>query len=463
MDLYRPVFHFMPQKNWMNDPNGLIYYKGEYHLFYQYNPYGNKWGTIHWGHAKSSDLVHWEHLPIALFPSTEFAEEHCFSGCAVVNDGVPSIFYTSIGSGDRHQSIGAQQWMATSHDDMLTWEKYAGNPVLSLEIHGDMEIREWRDPFVWQEENQWYMVVGGSHNGKGCALIYDSTDLIHWNFLNKLYEGTEEIWECPNFFKLGDKHVLIYSPNHVVKYYTGQLNSDYSFRPEKQGTIDYSGWEGYYAPNSLIDAQGRRIMWGWITEIPRGDFNSGAGWAGVQSVPRVLTLQEDGGLQMEPLPELQILREAHQQFENVIISTSKWADIEGRALEIMAEFELSEITKKFGLKLLCSPDGEEETLVTFDPESGDFCIDRSRSSLSDEPHRSILKGNIQLKAGETLKLHIFLDHSVIEVFANYRECLSTRVYPTLINSLGLNLFAEEGESVKLKLLDVWEIKSIWGK
>ncbi|HEY0827152.1 MAG TPA: glycoside hydrolase family 32 protein [Bacilli bacterium] len=462
MDLYRPIFHFMPQKNWMNDPNGLIYYKGEYHLFYQYNPYGDKWGTIHWGHAKSLDLVHWEHLPIALFPSGELGEEHCFSGCAVVKDGVPSIFYTSVGSGDRHQSIGAQQWMAASNDDMVTWEKFNGNPVLTLDAHNGLDIKEWRDPFVWKERETWYMVVGGSIEGRGCALIYSSPDLINWGFLNKLYEGSEEIWECPNLFKLEDKYVLIYSPSDVVKYYIGQLNSDFSFTPEAHGTIDYSGWEGFYAPNSLADDRGRRIMWGWMTENSRGEFFGGAGWAGVQSIPRILSLQEEGKLRIEPLPELQVLREAHQRFENVIISTPNWAlGVKGRALEIIAEFELHDNKTKFGLKLLCSPDGTEETIVSFDPITGHFSVDRSKSSLSNQPHSSILIGKLDLTAGEVLRFHIFLDHSIIEVFANYKECISTRIYPTCSSSMNLNLFAEEGGSVGLKLLDVWKMKSIW--
>jgi beta-fructofuranosidase len=221
-DIYKPIYHFVPEKNWMNDPNGTIFYKGEYHLFYQHNPNAPEWGTIHWGHAKSKDLVHWEHLLIALYPSNELGEDHCFFGCAVISsEGIPTIFYTSIGTESRHQSIGAEQWMAISRDDMLTWEKSGLNPVMKLELHGDMDIREWRDPFVWKEAGVWYMLIGGGHNGKGCALIYKSDNLTDWTFLNKCLEGSEEYWECPNLFQLGDKKVLVYSPDDKVKYAIG--------------------------------------------------------------------------------------------------------------------------------------------------------------------------------------------------------------------------------------------------
>lgn len=465
MDLYRPIFHFMPENNWMNDPNGPIFYKGEYHLFYQYNPNGFEWGTIHWGHAKSKDLVHWEHLPIALYPSNELGEDHCFSGCAVVNDeGVPTLFYTSIGSGDRHQTVGAEQWMATSSDDMITWDKHTGNPVVSLQHHGEMDIREWRDPFVWKEGEQWLMVVGGAHNNKGCALIYGSTDLTEWKFLNKLMEAkveSEEIWECPNLFKLGDKHVLIYSPSDVVKYYTGTLNSDYTFTPEYHGTIDHSGWEGFYAPNSIEDGQGRRIMWGWMTENARGDFEVGEGWAGVQSLPRILSLQENGRLKIEAAPELQMLRENHEQMDNLQLDGDQVTIAsKGRALEIIAEFELLDPSASFGIKVLQSERGEEETVVVFEPSAQRFTVDRSKASLSSLTHRTELSGQMDIKQGETVKVHLFLDHSLIEVFANDEECISTRVYPTLEDSIGISLFANDG-SVKLKSMDVWQLKSIW--
>lgn len=216
-DPNRPAYHFQAPAYWMNDPNGPIYYQGEYHLFYQHNPYGENWGHMHWGHAKSRDLVHWQHLPIALAPSEDQGEEHCFSGSVIVDEnGIPRAFYTSIGP-DTPAYDGAVQWMAYSGDGMQTWTKYPGNPVLTEDLHGDLKILDWRDPYVWREKNAWYVVLGGHpKDGRGAAFLYQSPNLVDWKFLNILYqskpEDQEGNWECPNFFPLGDKRVLVYSP-----------------------------------------------------------------------------------------------------------------------------------------------------------------------------------------------------------------------------------------------------------
>lgn len=459
MNLYRPIYHFMPEKNWMNDPNGLAYYKGEYHMFYQYNPNGIEWGTIHWGHAKSKDLIHWEHLPIALYPSKEKGETHCFSGCCVVNNEEPTIFYTSIGEDERNPRIGAQQWMAISKDHMYNWEKYDKNPVLSLDLHDDMDVKEWRDPFLWKEGELWYMVLGGSCNDKGCVFIYKSTDLKEWKFLNVLDEGKEYAWECPNFIKLGDKYVLIYSPYDEVKYSIGTINSDYKFMVEARGIVDNSGKEGFYAPNSLVDNTGRRIMFGWLKETARGKLKVGE-WAGVQSVPRILTI-EDNTLHMEPAEELQILRKNHKKYENINISESWMPETKGKALEIIAEFNIGDDIKEFAIDILASKDNEEKTSIVYSAENNSLSVDRSKSSASNLTDKSKLGTDFSLKDGETLKLHIFIDYSTVEVFTNYRKCISARVYPIKVDSENIKISVLKGVKLKLKSLDIWEMNSIW--
>jgi beta-fructofuranosidase len=461
---FRPQYHFTPEANWMNDPNGVLFYKEEYHLFYQHNPNGIQWGTIHWGHAKSKDLVHWQQLPLALTPSLELGEHHCFSGSAVNDNGIPTIFYTSIGIDDRNATSGAEQWIATSSDNMLTWTKHVGNPIIDLKIHRDLEVKEWRDPFVWRDREAWFMVIGGSHLGKGCVLLYRSEDLHQWLFVHKLLEGDAEIWECPNFFPLGDegKYVLIYSPSNVVKYYTGTWNADYTFSPEEEGVVDYSGWQGFYAPNSMIDGQGRRIMWGWITEVSRGTFEDVSGWAGVQSLPRILTLGEVGKLCYQPVPELQMLRTLPNTFEKRSITTGEWkTGFQGRSLEIIAEFELENESTPFGIKVLQSDKGEEETVIVYDPSFGCLSVERGKSSLSEKPHKSSMIGRIEIKKGQKLKLHIFVDHSVIEVFANEQACISTRIYPTREDSVNVSVFALNEDSVMLNQLVIWKMNSIW--
>ncbi|SDX08981.1 glycoside hydrolase family 32 protein [Paenibacillus sp. CF384] len=467
MNLYRPIYHFLPPGNWMNDPNGLLYYQGEYHVFYQYNPNGDTWGTIHWGHAKSRDLIHWEHLPVALTPSTEQGEEHCFSGCAVLGpEGVPTLFYTSIGSSvERGYEDGAEQWMAVSTDGMMTWHKYPGNPVLSKDIHGELNIRDWRDPYIWKHGESWLMVIGGKHNGKGCAMIYGSDDLKSWKLLNKLMEAqrTEEyLWECPIFFPLDGKYVLIYSPKDAVRYYTGTFNDDFTFTPERHGILDPSGWEGFYAPNVMEDGEGRKLLWAWMPEFARGQFDGAKGWAGALTLPRELSLTASGALRMEPAKELKQLRGAYESTSNLTLSGGQTCTLNtrGRAFELLAEIEWTDADSTFGFKLLHGEDDEEATLILFDPSQQRFTIDRSRSSLSPSTHRMELQAEMNWQAGDTTTVHIFLDHSLLEVFASYESCISTRMYPLSEDSDRISVIAGSG-SVTFRSLQVWTLPSIW--
>ena len=186
-DPQRPVYHFLPLAFWMNDPNGPLLYQGEYHLFYQFNPFDDKWGNIHWGHAKSKDLVHWEHLPVALEPSKEKNETHCFSGDCVINEGTPTIIYTSIGP-NKLPKDGAEQWMALGDNGMANWTKFGENPIMTLDIHEGLNVEDWRDPFIWKEGEYWYAVLGG-HLPKPirpAVFLYKSDDLYNWQFLNPL-------------------------------------------------------------------------------------------------------------------------------------------------------------------------------------------------------------------------------------------------------------------------------------
>ena len=463
MELYKPQYHFSPEKNWMNDPNGPIYYKGKYHLFYQYNPNDFNWNTMHWGHAVSEDLVHWEHLPIALFPSNDLGETHCFSGCAVINDeGLPTIFYTSIGENDRNAQDGAEQWMAVSHDDMITWEKYKSNPVMKLSIHGTSDIKEWRDPFVWKENDIWYMVVGGGRDESGCVLIYSSNNLINWKFLNIMFQAPDfKFLECPNMLKFGDKYVLVYSPSDVVRYHVGTLNKDFTFTSEYEGIIDNSGWEGFYAPNTLIDSQGRKIMWGWMTEVSRGEFQGANGWSGAQSIPRVLTLASDNTLRMEPVPEYKMLRYDEESYNNILIENNKLTlKNNGRALEIDLEVKVNG-DEIFSLNVLESGDNKEKTTVRYDVVAGEIFVDRTKSSLSMEPHKSVLKSLLKKDKGQIINIHVFVDHSIIEVFADNKICLSTRIYPTLESSSNVSLELNKGKKLNIQKLSMWKMNSIW--
>jgi beta-fructofuranosidase len=464
MNNYRPIYHFMPECNWMNDPNGPIHYQGEYHLFYQHNPYGVQWGNIHWGHAKSKDLIHWEHEPIALQPSGDYAEDHCYSGCTIINDqGIPTIYYTSIGSGERNATSGAQQWSAYSLDGLKSWTKSALNPNLKLDIHEGLSILEWRDPYIWKEEDHWSMVMGGSSDGKGCALLYFSDNLENWKFQGYLYLSKleeEKIWECTHVFKFDKKYALLYSPSGPVRYYTGTLNENNELIPENEGMVDYGGWEGYYASTGFVDASGRRLLWGWLPEESRGeDFPVALDWAGVMSLPREVELKPNGRLKFSPVAEIELLRDEYWSWENIQLDSKGWdTGIRSRAIEIMAKLEKNECQSPVRILLLRSDDGEEHTDLIIDCASGRIEIDRSKSSLFPGTHRSAIQGKLPDDSGDMLTLRIFIDHSVVEVFAGDETCLTTRVFPSLPNSTGVFLQADES-MMNCAKLEVWSMNS----
>ena len=264
-DPSRPMFHFRAPAQWMNDPNGTIYHRGFYHLFYQFNPYETKWGTMHWGHARSRDLVHWEHLPIALTPSAELGEEHCFSGCAYLDDQqTPILFYTSIG-----QRL-PEQWAAVGDTDLMAWDKIAENPFLKMADHHGVRIEDWRDPFVFQAGERTFMTLGGKIANDSVAVVYEKgKDAFHWTYQGVLFRHPDTVLhslECPNFFALGDKWVLLDSPYGPVDCFIGDFDLEtLAFTPESQGKADYS--KDFYATNMYHDDNGRWILVGWIRDF----------------------------------------------------------------------------------------------------------------------------------------------------------------------------------------------------
>jgi beta-fructofuranosidase len=451
-DPHRPQYHFLPAANWMNDPNGPIYWQGKYHMFYQYNPNGAFWGDMHWGHAISDDMVHWKHLPMALAPTPGGPDKDgVFSGCAVVDNGVPTVVYTSVNP--ETQSI------ATSSGDLTEWKKFAGNPVIAAPPAG-LEVTGFRDPAVWKEGDTWLMALGSGFRSKGGAvLLYESKDLRHWNYLHPLATGrmkpgasakdpvdSGEMWECPDFVPLGGKHLLVISTERVVKYLLGRYE-DRHFIPETTGGIDHGL---YYAARTLTNTGtntgDRRILWGWVTEGRSADAQRAAGWSGVMSLPRELSLY-GAQVQMRPAAEVETLRGKHLG-----------ADAEGDCLEIRAEIDTGGAPQA-GLKLRAAPDASEQTLVYYDRAQRLICVDRSRASTNTAADRSMQSGPFLLGRGEPLRLHVFLDGSVIEIFANDRFCLTARVYPDGPRSTGLGLYSTGG-AAKMVSFDAWQMRPI---
>lgn len=471
-DPHRPVYHFLPPANWLNDPNGLIHWQGKYHLFYQHNPSGPVHGRIHWGHACSEDLIHWTHLPVALAPTPGGPdEEGCWSGCAVVDDaGVPTFLYTGVRDGYRRQ----QACLATSSDDLLSLTKHPGNPIIPGPPAG-MEALGFRDHTVWREDDGWYQLIGSGIQGVGGAvLLYRSPDLRQWEYLHPLLVGehgqsgplwTGSMWECPDFFPLGDQHTLVFSiwddqQLHYTAYFVGSY-AEHRFTPRTVRMLDFGG-RHFYAPQTLLDGQGRRLIWGWLVEGRPVHAQVAAGWSGALSLPRVLTMHPAGVIGMTPAPELAALRGGYVQLadqELAAVGLGGLHDVRGDTLEIQATIELDAATQ-VALSVRRAPGGEEETRISYDAGSGQLALDRARSSLDPETERTRHEGELRLAPGEPLQLQVFLDRSVIEVFANGRACITSRIYPTRSDSLGLELTGIAGRAY-VRRLDVWEMRSIW--
>nr|WP_260440111.1 glycoside hydrolase family 32 protein [Cohnella lubricantis] len=446
-------------RNWMNDPNGPFQLNGEYHLFYQHNPSAPEWGDIHWGHASSLDLVNWTHQPIALSPSRERGELHCFSGCSVVDGNEAKLFYTSIGEGERDATSGAQQWTARSAD-LRSWVKPDANPLLTLALHGELQVTEWRDPYVWREPDGWRMLLGGIADGKGCGLLYSSDDLENWSFRHIFYRGEEWIWECPHLFRFGGQAVLCYSPSGPVRYLSGTISGDRLTDVRKHGTVDYGGWEGFYASTGFVDEKGRCVLLGWIPEGRGEDFPVRLDWAGALALPRIVDLKPSGALAMVPVPELATLRGKSSRFENIPVTPAPTlTGVRSTSFECSVEVDRRSLeTGELAISVFASPCGREHTDVRLDLANHSITIDRSSSSLFPNVHRTPIKGELPpASADEPLRLRIFADQSIIEVFVGDEVCLTARVYASLEDSDGILLRAS-AETVVTRM-DIWEMRA----
>ena len=411
----RPTYHFQPPKNWMNDPKPF-FHDGVYHIFFQYNPDWPQANLMRWGHVVSRDLVHWTQLPNALEPTPGGPDKDgCWTGCCVEKDGKYHILYTGV-----HPQV---QCLAVS-DDMLNWTKYEKNPVLSAPPAGFGDC--WRDPCAWKETDAWYMVIGSEvKDVGGAALLYRSRDLVNWEYLHPLYAGSKDVdgtmYECPDFFPLGDKHVLLSSCG-VTYWRTGNY-ADHRFTMEKHGATDGGN---FYAAKTLLDSKGRRIMWGWITESRPHEEAVAAGWSGVLSLPRLLSVRDDGSLGIAPVPELQKLRGKKQTASLKTCDGESVETIEGvrgQALEIVARFK-PRGAKRVGLVLRSTPDRSHAQTVYADLENGILVAgDGAREIAARRVQTAFVPGK-----DDEIELHVFLDHSVTEVFANGRACLTARSY-----------------------------------
>jgi beta-fructofuranosidase len=470
-DPRRPQCHLLPAANWMNDPNGPIYWNGNYHMFYQYNPNAAVWGDMHWAHALSPDMVHWRHLPIALAPTPGGPDAAgCFSGTAVVDGNRVAVIYTGVVAAPEHDATlrdGVHTFKETqcqafgSGGDLTTWTKIP-QPVIAAPPAG-MDVSGFRDPSPWRRGDRWYMVVGSGIQGKhGAVLLYQSTDLRHWQYLHVVASGEDvgarsanpvdsgDMWECPELFPLGDKHVLIYSTQGKTFWQSGVLSpKEFVFHPEHRGMLDGGS---YYAPKTQLDKAGNRILWGWIMETRPVQDYSAAGWAGMMSLPRILTLDGDGQLNMQIAHQAEALRQKPQRFERSADEAHNQRQIASMRItdccgEILCVTKLSTTAFELTIADLKMYSSHSWLSVGYDPAKPDqVMVDDKPVSVRATPQ------------GE-LELHLYIDGSVIELFVNQQAGFTKRFYYSG-SSAPLAGIRINGKTALISTLSIWQLSPI---
>jgi len=471
-DPHRPRYHIVTPEGCCApfDPNGALFWKGRYHLMYIIQ---TEKGHC-WAHISSLDLVHWRHHSLALEPGG--VDTGIFSGGAFIDkNGIPTITYWGLGP-------EAGICIATSTDgDLDHWVKSPHNPIIhqtSLGYTVDDKDRIYgaADPSaIWIHDDRYYLITGNKlvldeyglkrglleHQGD-TTYLFVSDDLLHWEYLHPFYTSSrgwtqeDEDDMCPDFFPMGDRHMLLFiSHNLGCQYYIGRYEQD-RFLPETHGRMTWVD-NAFFAPESLVDSKGRRIMWAWIFEGRQPTTPAAEAWSGTMSLPRVLWLSPDRELRMAPPDELVLLRHNPKKVENVMVpadSECLLSDICGNDLELRIEL-VAETAAQFGASVCCSADGVEQTRVYYDVAESQLKVDTTRSSLREGP-KSIESAPFALQPGEPLRLRIFIDRSVVEVFANDRQAIMRRIYPTRPDSQGVALFAHGGDALASSV-EAWDM------
>ena len=485
-DPHRPRYHLLPPDGFFNDANGTIYWKGRYHVFYLGrlpNPDPEESSEYDWlpvlDHSSSSDLLHWVHHPPAIVPAFDGTTPRgIYSGDAIENAPVPTLIYHLPGQGT---------CIATSDDEILEgWTPFPENPVIpepdqignrqansSRESKGT-DSTEYRvfDPCAWHEGGVYYALIGNKNFRPGyegdCTSLFRSTDLVQWEYLHPFYRSdrkwTDEVEDCacPDFFPLGDRHMLLmhtHRPNYQCQYYLGRYEN-HTFVPEDHGRMNWPGG-ALSGPETLLDEKGRRIFFGWIKEtdpLARGRQHDDClvtGWASVMSLPRLFSLDGGGNLLIDPVAELEALRRNRRRRERVSLGTDEemiLSEVKGDCLEIGFVVEPGN-AKQLGVKVRCSPCGEEQTTIAYDAANKLIVTATNKSGEQRQ------EAPFELPRGEPLELRIFLDRSLLEVFANRRQCVTHRTYPSRDDSLGMRLFSH-GDRTEVRSVDIWDMQPV---
>jgi beta-fructofuranosidase len=475
-DPHHPIFHFTSPENRLNDPNGLCFWNGQWHMFYQ--GYPPEHPRQHWGHAISDDLIHWRDLPYAIYPGPERA---CFSGSVFVEKGRAIAMYhgTEVGT-----------MAATSSDPLLlNWEKVTGGPVIPYPQPGEPQP-EYNifDPCIWKHGDRYYALTAGPKGGMQFRSMYlhRSEDLAKWEHLHEFLEHDRfslagDDGACPYFWPIGSgenqKHILChFSHMSGGKYILGTYDTEHQkFVVENGGDFNFGSWGpcGLHAPSAYPDGKGGVNV---IFNVNEGKPTKG--WNRMMSLPRNLTLREDGTfnpLNIEPAGDVESLRGDQVHIGKTTLPANKEIvldNVSGNSMEIVAEIA-PEKGQTIELNVLRSADGEEVTRIQCFRDRGMRILGNKKSPptvVSIDSSRSTIAGDVlgrppetatvDMGAKEPLKLRVFVDRSIVEVFINGRQCLTARVYPDRDDSLGVSLRAQ-GRDATLTSLDAWRMESIY--
>ncbi|MGO4548514.1 GH32 C-terminal domain-containing protein [Paenibacillus sp. 2TAB23] len=484
-DRYRPQFHAIPPGFWMNEPHAPVYYNGKYHLFYQHNPFGPFWHQIHWGHWVSDDMIRWENVKEAVSPEAgELAPDGVWTGSATLDrDGKPVLFITAGNDSEKpNQRVGLVRPVDLQDPYLVEWKSHPQPIVVQKEGQGD--FGEFRDPFVWKdnEKDVWYMLVGTgtNNNNGGTASIYSSSDLENWEYHGNVFESNRdkfkflgEHWELPLLLPVQSadgsikKDIFIVSPHGSgadveVYYWLGQFDeASKRFVPEHEEPrlIDYG--DGFFTgPSGFVDPKTGRSILFTIAQGSRGSWEEYyAGWAHTTGLPVSLYLNDLGQLQVSPIEEVKnARRNTLLELSNVTVdeTNAKLKDIKGDLLEIYLEFH-NNGGNPAGIKVRQAPDDVEYTSVYYDTADNRLKVDRLNSSL-DKTGLGVQQAPLSVE-NDTVKLKIFLDRSLLEVYGNDSVSITSRIFPTLEMATGLEIFGDS--SLVVDRLTVFEMGSVY--
>lgn len=438
-DPERPSFHLTAPIGWMNDPNGFSFYRGEWHLFFQYHPYSTDWGPMHWGHAKTRDFIHWDYLPAALAPDMDYDRDGCFSGSAVeLPDGRQLLIYTGVRNFEEGPYRRVQTQCAAIGDG-IDYEKLPENPILTeRDLPKVINVQDFRDPKIWRDDNgQYCMVVGHrAEDDSGEILLYQSADALQWRFAGVIDACRNEygkMWECPDFFPLDGKQVLMVSPMEMppsgrefhAGFATLSLIGSYeggTFRRESAQATDYG--LDFYASQTVLAPDGRRIMIAWMQNWATShDKPSWWNCFGSMTFPRELEIR-DGRLIQNPAREIEAIRGEKTEYRGEILSgEATLAGIRGRILDLTVRIRPADADGYRWFQLEIASDETHTATIRYIPEENLIRIDRSRCGYPyDIPN---VREFLARQRGGELKLRVLMDRNSAEVFVNDGEQAAT--------------------------------------